>query len=688
MAQQPGALDAAAILRGIGQMLGTFSSQEAQIVNNSTETKKILANAGAESAQAASDASTVMAAEQAGILQKQARNRETLAALDWDNQRVAVASTLNEKGAILARLDAEIAKADSVAFTDNPIMWIGAQLSKQGKVEEFNATARSYNLAEQHMSSLNSMAQQTAATAAATIEKSTAASAAAASRNAGSAFRLQEMEMHMKALAQDTATLDVLRKGKVDALNIQLNAFNLSRGEEKWKMELQDRAERRKLFGIQLQNAEAESKLKGQEFSYQENILKLANAGAAHIGRRPFMSYVDFKTFQTSSKSGADDAQKFIEWGYEKLDTAQNKGGLGFVQLGATPADAAITVARTRGTFPDAKNDKILRSITEDALSGKLGDSKGSIPTGADLKNQDVVEGIINHHISVKYNSDKMDVSAGGTSNWFAPPTAHELVAAATDPVSKKLPFKSKLWRDLVAPIAAGDPNFQVSPENLFNIGLKAVQQGRMKPEEVAAGMYELGHAAVGVINASRNFRSIGLPPLTTFNSKVKTPGSFSSQDVDPTNYSNTLHQLVRESVRTQLAGRLQFSRNADSVITPAPPYADIAKTSLSGLDKMAEQYGKLAVGGVSNSGVRAAAGGLNPISGQDVTQNIQALLSRGDPATLQAIASLGSLSPETLQQIVAAFPQFSGLMQNSSVPYQTTEPITNTVAPFYPLGE
>lgn len=672
MAQQPTEqLDAAAILKGIGQMLNSITSQGAQIQQAGADTTQIIRDAEGIASDASRDAETVKAAEQAGILQKQARNSQVINALDWDTQRVELASQLSQQGQVLARLDAEIAKADSVAFTDNPIMWLGAQLAKQGKVSEYNATARSFNLAEERMSTLNTFAQQSAATAAATIETVTAESAGAAARVAGTQYALQAKEMQLKALANNTAVLKEMRALDLDALNLRIKGAETVRSEEEWGMRKQQFADSRKLFSIQLQNAQLEATKRGEEQNVQSQMLALANEGAKHLGRRPFTSYQELQIF-SSVKGNKEVADELMNIGYQKLDIVANKGGAGSVTIGATPADASLLLARSRGSLADPKLDALLKSVTADALAGKLVDSQGK---PVDLKNPASVEDAINATVKRKFQADRLNLAEGGASNIYAPVTAQEMVTALGG--EEKLPA---LWKTVIAPIAKTTPDFVMAPDVLFRLTTEAVNLGKISPQEAARGLKQLGAATVATVNAVRNFRSVGIPELDSFNAKVKIPGVYFQQDINLLDEARTTNQLLRAG----LASRTAKTPGAGYGFG-APVGADFSGT-ISGMAGTAAGF----MGSpVDNPGIRAAAGMINPISMQQLSANVQQVLNRGNPQELQQMGNyLQSAGPQVVNSLKLSAKQWEALTQNSSGAYNTKQNVTETVAPFYPLGE
>lgn len=614
MAQQPTQqLDAAAILKGIGQMLNSITSQGAQIQQAGADTTQIIRDAEGIASDASRDAETVKAAEQAGILQKQARNSQVINALDWDTQRVELASQLSQQGQVLARLDAEIAKADSVAFTDNPIMWIGAQLAKQGKVSEYNATARSFNLAEERMSTLNTFAQQSAATAAATIETVTAESAGAAARVAGTQYALQAKEMQLKALANNTAVLKEMRALDLDALNLRIKGAETVRNEEEWGMRKQQFADSRKLFSIQLQNAQLEATKRGEEQNVQSQMLALANEGAKHLGRRPFTSYQELQIF-SSVKGNKEVADELMNIGYQKLDIVANKGGAGSVTIGATPADASLLLARSRGSLADPKLDALLKSVTADALAGKLVDSQGK---PVDLKNPASVEDAINVTVKRKFQADRLNLAEGGASNIYAPVTAQEMVTALGG--EERLPA---LWKTVISPIAKTTPDFVMAPDVLFRLTTEAVNLGKISPQEAARGLKQLGTATVATVNAVRNFRSVGIPELDSFNAKVKIPGVYFQQDINLLDEARTTNQLLRAGLASRTAKTPGAGYGFGAPVGANLPgaVADVATTTLGFMGSPAD-----------NTGVQGFVNSMRAGSNASRLNGLKAVMERGN---------------------------------------------------------
>lgn len=516
------------ILESIKGVIGDLTQEEVQAGGNYDTIGKVLKAEQVTQEQAMRDASAVKAAEQAGILRQQERVSNVLNALNFDEMSVQLASKLRESGDALLALEETIAKKQSVAFLDNPLMWLGAQLSVQPDIERYNAEVDRYNTLDKHSATVNNMAQEVATTAKAALETVTADSAAAASRLAGVQYQTAAHEAKIKALANDTAKLKHLRETNLQQIAMEAEGRRLldaeednQRQREAFKMQKEAHRLSMERAKLDIEAAKDAKTKRDKEIAFDAAMLDNINKGAIHIGRRPFSSMQDYELFAKSSKGNGELAQQMSNIGYTlKEAAATNKEGV--VKIGEDAGDAAKLLVEARGKL--SQSTTIDRFLKDTYLKAK----GGSVPQ-LDTKNPTLVRNYVTEQVKRKAQTDARDITAS-KDNFYAPPTYAEVIAAVQD--EKKLP---PLYHKVFAADARANPMQQVDPAKLYHRTLEAVVAGTVTFNEAVDGLVQMGAVAMDTNNAIRNYSAVGIPEQTSFstNTQLISSQSFFNRKID-----------------------------------------------------------------------------------------------------------------------------------------------------------
>lgn len=538
----------ASILDSISSTIGSITDEEIASSSNSKAISDIFRAEQASQEAAAKDAGTVKASEQAGIMQQQQRVASVMDAMNFDSLSVELATQLGNSGEKLAQLQESISKKNSVGFLDNPLMWLGAQLSAQPDIEAYNAEAGKFNLIESRSKAVNDMSQEVAATSRAALSTVTADSAAAASRLAGVEHNSAARQAAIKALANDTAELRNLRENSLQKIALEADGRRTLDAAE-------DQARQREAFAMQkeshtlsMANARAAAAKEGKEVVFEQKMLHLINVGAQHVGRRPFSNLDDYKLFERSNKGNAEVAQRLSEIGYNVLEKAStNKAGS--VRLGEQSGDVAKLLVESRGTLRQAPAiDKLLKNAHLTAVSGNA--AIGT--TAIDPKNTAAVSAYTTRAVTAKATADARNVSRGGADNIYAPPTFAEMIAT-TGSADKFPPLYKKLFAESVK----ANPMQQADPAMMYHKTVEALLAGKVTLNEATDGLKELAEAAVGTNNALRNYSAVAIPTQKSYGTSTKLHSTaFFESNIELTN---------RTELYSKLALATALSRQAQS---------------------------------------------------------------------------------------------------------------------------
>lgn len=556
MAGASGEFSVASILSSISNTIGEISQQDMEASGNYKAVGEVIRAEQASQEAAAKDAMLVEQAKQAGVLQQQHRISAVMEAMNFDTLSVDLATKLSESGKKLEALQTSIDKKNSVGFLDNPVMWLGAQLSVQPDIEAYNAEVDKYSLTESHSKAINNMAQEVATTARAALTTVTADSAAAASRIAGAQYNTAAREANIKALVNDTAELKFMRESSLQQIALRADGRRTLDAAEDQERQRAAFAMQREQHALAMANGRRQAEAAKREDEFEVKMLQLINTGAQRIGRRPFISLDDYKLFEKSNKVNAELAQQMSNIGYSVLDAAST-GKVGSVKLGEYSGDVARLLVEGRGTLKQSPAvDKLLKDAYINAKSG------GSGAVGLDVKNPVAVSEHVTRVVRGRAAIDARDVNVGGKNNIYAPPTFAEMIAVAGKAELEMPVLYNKLFADSVK----ANPMQQVDPAVLYHKAIEGVIAGKVTINEAVDGLNMLGAMAVGTNNGVRNYGAAGVAKQTSYGTNTKlTSASFFGRDIDLIDRTK-LMSMFAIAVATEKTTRYQRAFSASDV--------------------------------------------------------------------------------------------------------------------------
>lgn len=537
----------ASILDSIGSTIGEITQEDMQAGGNFDAATAVYKAEQASQEAAARDASAVEAAKQTGVLQKQGRDAAVLQALDYDTLSVQLAGQLRESGDKLQKLDAAISAKRNVNFLDNPVMWLGAQLSAQGDIGSYNSEASRYNLLDERNKKMNDFAQETADTTLRTMTTVTADSAAAAGRLAGVQYQSAAREASIRAMVNDTARLKFMRESSAQQITLQVEGRRVLDAEEDQAMQREKFKLDKEAHYANMANMKRTAEEQGRKKEFETSLLGVINTGAKHLNRKQFATLAEYEVFSASSKGNADLAQQMSGIGYNMLDNEQT-GKTGVIRLGEDAGDVAKLLIGVRGSLAQSPAiDKFLKSTYIQVVTGAV----PSVP-------KEDARGYVTRQAALKATEYARDVRAGGADNFYAPPTYGEVIAVIGS--EAKLP---PLYHKIFAADAKANPTQRLDPAALYHRTVEAVASGKVTLNEAIDGLNQLGNIAVDTNNTVRGYDAVGIAKQSSFATKTKlVEGSYFDREINLSNRADLAAKLA-------IAASLKKFRNSGSIGLP-----------------------------------------------------------------------------------------------------------------------
>lgn len=541
MAHPATGISVAGILQSLQNSIAGIASDNAGIQENSDAINRVLAKEQKLMQSAANDAAVVENAKNAAVMGAQSKVAQFMQSTNFDDVQAQVAAQLSKRWEEMQKLDAVITEKESVSFLDNPIMWVGAQLSAQPDIARYNALVDSYNALESHKLQLDTMVDSTKKAALASMETVTADSAAASARVAGVQFLQQANNAQIKALQNDTATLQLLQAGDEKTLERQLQQRKLITDEEESAM-------RRNMYNLQMQEARMsiaakakQAKESDSQDAFNADMLRMVNNAVSRNNGRQFKS-IEELTFFYNNPANKETFDKLLATG-RAMDVAASNGGKSAVLLGDSIGDVADTLYKVGGSLKQAPAiNAMIKKAYSEAMSGTATVVSEGKPVAIDPKQKGALAAYVNDQAAKKAKQDAKNVTAGGADNIYYPPTVGELIAAVKSEDRLPVLYHKILKGDLKA-------DSVITPQYLFTRAASAVLNGDLKLEEAAQSIKSLSILAVQTNNAVRNYKAIGLPEQKTFTGTLENPGyslSLGDVRVDGISYSDTINKLAK----------------------------------------------------------------------------------------------------------------------------------------------
>lgn len=479
-------------------VLGAIQAQQGATQQSSIDVAGLLnQQAGIESNLNAEATAT---ADAAGLVAT-TKNR---AALDAQNMSLRIASavganmddtsteaitdltnTMRDSYATWKQQKDDYTKQASANFFDDPLQWMGAKLlggEEKARVQ-MNSTADSFNAANDRLDQVIKAGTAGAVLATAISKPVTEASIAASAQVAKFQYDQVATQAAYNTLGSNIAAIKELNTGQIDALNLRIKGW-----------ELQNQAETTALQRANL-NLALEAKQDQQQgealFSqaYVRGMAAYGNAMPDDVTVKKAMLYYKM------SPQGKAELQPIIDRG---LSSIFNNGAVTF---GSTPGSAFLNLSKAPSNFNDTNPNtpvaKYLVGIAQQLPAGVRLDKPAEVQQAIDTRvTQD----------SLSRNANAESSSLSSDKGFKATITANPTLTAT--------PF----YQTVLAPIAASGAD-KLDAATMFNLGAKAVADGKLTIEQARDGMAQYYKTVV----AANNLITVpwGIPKQTGYNAKV-----------------------------------------------------------------------------------------------------------------------------------------------------------------------
>lgn len=395
-----------------------------------------------------------------------------------------------------------VAKKNSVGFFDNPIQYIGNQLTVGQDIERYNAHATRANIAMGAMQEINA-----AVTGAATAQKSIAQtvtrdSIAKMMDAAALSANMAKLEADQKNLSYDMDGIRIMmaaseraidRQFKLNSALVQQQQLAISQGHLALaQQEAKDRAAAR---------MQQLSEKKEEEAGWDE-AARTFNVGAGTLGLPP----ISAAELKQRLRFGGEAAKKDFEQMYS-LGTTK---AAGIPVIASSPGQAALTIAQKRAPLnPGMQDTKDFLMSTMQSAAQKL----QALDPGKPIK-QDAVVQATDADIKARTQTMLKDVTRDpfGKNIYKAPD--YKTMLAIPDVAN------TKFAQVVIQPQIAGGGS-ETNPNVLIDAGLAAVNAGQLSYQEFVQGFTNYFAAAKNWNNVTKNFRAVNLPLQDSYNATV-----------------------------------------------------------------------------------------------------------------------------------------------------------------------
>lgn len=498
--------DVASILAGLRDMNQGLQQDEAAVAETSDNIRDLKYEQGRNLEAAARDKQLEVLTVEQGELAREQQNAKNMQALGVADIMAELAPKLRQQFDQVQKMDEEITRKENISFWDNPFEFIAAQTTLDQDINTRNQTAESLNQKASMIQTVNDLAQEAAATTLANKQIRTSASIEATARLAAMEFTNKALDAKISAGAVDLNKIEQLSKLNDRQLDNLIKGRQVEISEEQLGMQRAEFLANQNERKIRLQEFQKAKAKEGKEAEAELKMLEIFNVGRKLAGKPPLNTIDEFKLMTRTPASKAM-AEVMMDKGYQFMET-------GKYQIGATPADSAEFLLGINGKLAPTqkKVESLLGQAVTTVKSGKA--VEGGMPV--DLKNPVAVKSSINNIVDKTVKSYARDVMSG-KDNIYAPPTINSVVESI--PAIKNDPF----FKKVVAPELAVLGAKELDPQYLMERASKAVLNKETSYVEAISGLQKLITGAVEVNNATVNYSAVGLPPQTSFRTKITT---------------------------------------------------------------------------------------------------------------------------------------------------------------------
>ncbi len=396
-----------------------------------------------------------------------------------------------------------VAQKRSTGFLDNPLAWIGNQLTIDSDIAKHDAAAMKANTAINAMQQINATVTSAATAQKSISETVTRDSIAQAMRSAEITSKLTQMEMEQRNLSYDLEGIKLLQAGnermldraaKVNQIQVQQQQLAISQGH--LALAQAEAADRAKMRSLELE------KLNDEKAGWQE-ATRAYNVGAGTLGLPP----VSEGELKQRIKFGGEAAKKDFEQNYQ-IGISRAATGQGIIA--PTPGAAAITIAQKRAPLNPGMQDT--KDFLMSTMQAAVTQAQSLDPTKP-LK-QEAVAQATTELAATRGIAMAKDVSKDpfGKNLYKAPDYKTMLDVPSVG--------KSVFGQQIVAPQVAGGGS-ATNPEVLIDAGLVAVASGKLSYKEFVDGFVNYFNEAKNWNNATKNFKAVAMPLQSTYKTSV-----------------------------------------------------------------------------------------------------------------------------------------------------------------------
>lgn len=469
-------------------------------------TKQVLANATAQSEL-----------ESAQKLEMEKRKKATAQVFGTDildpNNRIAVLAREQQAAQDeFIQNSRRAAELKDITLTESPLDYFLARPFAFRHDEAAVAAAGKAQFIDKAIMDINQQTQATVQTQTAINQTFTADMAARKLENLALTAAEQVRTLKMNQNVSYLNDLKTLRGMDEASIKNSIDAYKLVRHEQEFNARMEEMAAAR----------EARKAAGKQEKLALTEYMAMYNFGAKELGKPIF---TDAAQFTAMLKYNKDMVEQVASVGMGRgIDPANPEAQTVPSFVARTPGESVMTLRAVKGTLPSsaertaaylaaeqsAAQEKVLKSST----TGKI--------TGDQVVaaiNQNALGGIVSDGKTkkeIKGTAQQMqenmeqDLYGGRVKNIYRAPDVNT-VADVTPELTR-----TKWWSEIIAPAANTSPS--PTADQVMKQAAIAVKEGKLKPEEAAAGIASYFKAATAANVTNEQYLRVGLPVPKAYN--------------------------------------------------------------------------------------------------------------------------------------------------------------------------
>lgn len=382
----------------------------------------------------------------------------------------------------------------SISFLDDPLGWIESKFTIGQDYSDYEQAAFVHNSTEQRIAELNQNTQSSVVTQNALEQAHSAATVQAQSSLVTLQAKVQAAKIGQENAALNINEINALGSMTDKQLGNMFQVYQATNSEKGLALQEQHLILAKKQADLSLQEATVrlkEHKLKDEELSSMQEIF---DRGATTLGLSKIPAAKAMQLINAKGEGG------------ELARSMWNSGSVGTLTsapyIAASAGEAATILATTKAQLPATMNQLTPLLTKEYAAQLRVAQAKGEDP----IKGKDDIAAKVTQAVVGKLQTYSADIDSADLTNPYG-----------ASPISTLLKVGGVASLPLYTKVLAPNQVENSDPKYIVAQAAQAVKDGKISFEECASGIQKLYSAAAAQNNATKGFKSIGVPTQSSY---------------------------------------------------------------------------------------------------------------------------------------------------------------------------